>query len=77
MAQREAAQRRPSIHDVASRAGVSAATVSKVMQGVPTVRPENVQRVNDAVEMLGYRLARHRQVCVDYANHGAEVTRAT
>jgi LacI family transcriptional regulator len=56
MAQKGAEQRRPSIHDVASRAGVSAATVSKVMQGVTTVRPENVQRVYDAVETLGYRV---------------------
>jgi LacI family transcriptional regulator len=56
MAQRRADQRRPSIHDVASRAGVSAATVSKVMQGVATVKPENVQRVVSAVELLGYRL---------------------
>lgn len=56
MAQRGAEQRRPSIHDVASHAGVSAATVSKVMQGVATVRPENVQRVFDAVELLGYRV---------------------
>src|SRR3954452_10835798 len=56
MARKGAEQRRPSIHDVASRAGVSAATVSKVMQGVATVRPENVQRVYDAVETLGYRV---------------------
>lgn len=52
----EAARRRPSIHDVASRAGVSAATVSKVMHGVPTVKPENARRVFDAVELLGYRV---------------------
>jgi LacI family transcriptional regulator, galactose operon repressor len=56
MSQRGAEQRRPSIHDVASRAGVSAATVSKVMQGVTTVRPENAQRVFDAVQLLGYRV---------------------
>ncbi len=53
---REGAQRRPSIHDVASRAGVSAATVSKVMHGVTSVKPENAQRVFDAVELLGYRV---------------------
>ena len=41
---------------MASRAGVSAATVSKVMQGVTTVRPENAQRVFDAVALLGYRV---------------------
>lgn len=56
MAHRQAQQRRPSIHDVASRAGVSAATVSKVMAGVTTVKPENAQRVFDAVELLGYRV---------------------
>lgn len=55
MARREALARRPSIHDVASHAGVSAATVSKVMHGVATVRPENVRRVFSAVETLGYR----------------------
>lgn len=49
-------QRRPSIHDVANRAGVSAATVSKVMHGVATVKAENARRVNEAVEALGYRV---------------------
>ncbi|WP_192259476.1 LacI family DNA-binding transcriptional regulator [Mesorhizobium caraganae] len=56
MAHRQDQQRRASIHDVASRAGVSAATVSKVMAGVTTVKPENAQRVFDAVEQLGYRI---------------------
>lgn len=56
MAVRQAQQRRASIHDVASRAGVSAATVSKVMHGVATVKPENAKRVADAVEALGYRV---------------------
>lgn len=56
MRQAAAAQRRPSIHDVASHAGVSAATVSKVMHGVATVKPENVRRVVSAVETLGYRV---------------------
>ncbi|WP_244494070.1 MULTISPECIES: LacI family DNA-binding transcriptional regulator [Mesorhizobium] len=41
---------------MASRAGVSAATVSKVVAGVTTVKPENAQRVLDAVEQLGFRL---------------------
>lgn len=56
MAHRQAQQRRPSIHDVASHAGVSAATVSKVMAGVTTVKLENAQRVIDAIELLGYRV---------------------
>jgi LacI family transcriptional regulator len=56
MAKTGSGDRRPSIHDVASRAGVSAATVSKVMHGVTTVKPENARRVVDAVEHLGYRM---------------------
>ena len=56
MAHRQGQRRRPSIHDVASYAGVSTATVSKVMAGVTTVKPENAQRVFDAVELLGYRV---------------------
>lgn len=49
-------ERRPSIHDVANHAGVSTATVSKVMHGVATVKAENVRRVYEAVEALGYRV---------------------
>lgn len=47
---------RPSIHNVAAYAGVSIATVSKVMQGVATVRRENVIAVQNAIEALGYRI---------------------
>jgi DNA-binding LacI/PurR family transcriptional regulator len=47
---------RVSIHNVAAYAGVSIATVSKVMQGVPTVQPENVTKVQNAIEALGYRI---------------------
>ena len=47
---------RPSIHNVAAYAGVSIATVSKVMQGVATVRKENVIAVQNAIEALGYRI---------------------
>jgi DNA-binding LacI/PurR family transcriptional regulator len=47
---------RASIHNVAAYAGVSIATVSKVMQGVPTVLPENVTKVQNAIEALGYRI---------------------
>ncbi|MHC2303324.1 LacI family DNA-binding transcriptional regulator [Rhizobium mongolense] len=47
---------RPSIHSVAAYAGVSIATVSKVIQGDKTVRPENVKSVQNAIEALGYRI---------------------
>ena len=47
---------RASIHDVASRAGVSAATVSKVLRGIKTVKASNVEKVHLAVKELGYRM---------------------
>lgn len=46
--------RRATIHDVASAAGVSVATVSKAVNGRYGVAPETVARVLDAVEALGY-----------------------
>src|SRR5690242_15332472 len=47
---------RVSMRNVAAYAGVSIATVSKVMQGEPTVLPENVTKVQNAIEALGYRI---------------------
>jgi LacI family transcriptional regulator len=46
---------RPTIYDVAQRASVSPATVSKVLRGVATVGADNATRVNKAVRELGYR----------------------
>jgi LacI family transcriptional regulator len=45
----------PTIYDVAREAGVSAATVSRVLNGRRTVAPEMVARVLTAVRELGYR----------------------
>lgn len=45
---------RPTIRAVADKAGVSVATVSRVMAGL-TVRPESAQRVRAAADALGYR----------------------
>ena len=41
--------------DVASLAGVSLATVSRVINGNDDVRPDLAARVRDAVDVLGYR----------------------
>src|SRR3954468_2869768 len=41
--------------DVARVAGVSLATVSRVINGTGDVRPELAGRVNEAIELLGYR----------------------
>jgi len=48
--------KRASIHDVARAAGVSAATVSKVLRGISTVKSANVDKVRSAVDALGYRM---------------------
>jgi LacI family transcriptional regulator len=53
---RENKTRRATIHDVARRAGVSAATVSKVLRGVGSVKADNAERVRAAVAELGYRM---------------------
>ena len=47
--------RSPTIRDVAKEAGVSAATVSRVINGSSGVSAEKSKRVQQAVERLGYR----------------------
>ena len=42
------------IHDVAQVAGVSSATVSRVVNGKPSVDEELARRVHDAVAATGY-----------------------
>src|SRR3954452_20368573 len=49
-------RRGPTIRDVARRAGVSAATVSRVLNDSPLVVEPTRQRVRAAVDELGYRL---------------------
>ncbi len=46
---------RPTIADVAERAGVSTATVSRVVAGIGRSRPDTSAAVIAAVEALGYR----------------------
>lgn len=45
---------RPTIRDVAERAGVSVATISKVMNGREGIAEDTRQRVRDVVDELGY-----------------------
>jgi DNA-binding LacI/PurR family transcriptional regulator len=44
------------MHDVAQRAGVSIKTVSNVVNGYPHIRPATRERVQAAIDELGYRL---------------------
>ena len=56
MAERVASPpRRPTIRDVAERAGVSKSLVSLVMRGEPLVREDKRRRVQQAAAELGYR----------------------
>lgn len=43
------------IYDVAREAGVSMATVSRVVNGNPNVKPSTRKKVLEAIELLGYR----------------------
>ena len=46
--------RRPTIHDVAREAGVSTATVDRVLNGREKVREDTVRRVYEAARLVGY-----------------------
>lgn len=48
--------RRPTMVDVARAAGVGLGTVSRVVNEDPRVRADLVDRVNDAIAVLGYRI---------------------
>jgi LacI family transcriptional regulator len=47
-------KRRPTITDVAARAGVSKSTVSLVLQGSALVRAETAKTVREAMRDIGY-----------------------
>lgn len=59
---------KPTVHDIAKSAGVSLATVDRVLNARPGVRQKTIDRVNAAVDTLGYvrnlsaaNLARQRE----------------
>ncbi|WP_434091373.1 LacI family DNA-binding transcriptional regulator [Streptomyces bluensis] len=58
LAERHAAARygnRPTMKDVAARAGVGLKTVSRVVNGEPGVTADTERRVQEAIEALGFR----------------------
>ncbi len=66
-------KRRVTVHDVARQAGVSLATVDRVLNGRPGVRAETAERVADAIRVLDFRrdlsaslLARARDLSVTF-----------
>ena len=52
----------PTIHDVAKRAGVSLSTVSRVINGHPSVSPQTRGRVEAAIRDLQYEKTKTEQV---------------
>lgn len=46
---------RPTMKDVAARAGVGLKTVSRVVNGEPGVTPDTERRVQEAIDALGFR----------------------
>ena len=65
--------RRATVHDVAREAGVSLATVDRVLNNRPGVRPRTVEKVEQAIASLDYRrdlsaslLARARDLRVKF-----------
>ncbi|MBK8084731.1 MAG: LacI family DNA-binding transcriptional regulator [Devosia sp.] len=66
-------KRRVTVHDVARQAGVSLATVDRVLNGRPGVRAETAEKVADAIRVLDFRrdlsaslLARARDLSVTF-----------
>jgi LacI family transcriptional regulator len=51
-------ERKATVKDVAEKAGVSTATVSRVLNGDARVKPDTVLLVNRTIEELGYRMNR-------------------
>ena len=52
-------RKRPTIEDVAQQAGVSRATVSRVLNGGVWVSPDALARVEKAIKKTGYRINPH------------------
>lgn len=65
--------KRPTIRDIAKRAGVSYQTVSRVMNNHPGVAPQTQKRVSEIARKMGYRPNRAAQMMHTQRSHMIEV----
>lgn len=65
----ESAKRRPTLHDVAARAGVSKSLASLALQGSPKVAPASREAILAAANELGYRPNRTASSLVRQRTH--------
>ena len=65
----EGAKRRPTLHDVAARAGVSKSLASLALQGSPKVAPASREAILAAANELGYRPNRTASSLVRQRTH--------
>ncbi|MEM9046236.1 MAG: LacI family DNA-binding transcriptional regulator [Pseudomonadota bacterium] len=70
---------RPTVHDIAKEAGVSLATVDRVLNARPGVRDKTIAKVQAAIDRIGYvrdtfaaNLARQRQYRFAFVLPGAQ-----
>ena len=63
----------PTLEDVARVAGVSRATVSRVVNGGRLVSPDTVRAVNEAIETLGYKPNRAARALVTHRTQAVAV----
>ncbi len=63
----------PTLHDVARRAGVSYQTVSRVINNLPNVAPDTLERVQRAIAELNYRPNRAARSLVTGRSHALHV----
>jgi LacI family transcriptional regulator, galactose operon repressor len=61
----------PAVYDVARLAGVSTATVSRVMRGSDLVRPDTRERVLAVIDEVGFVPDAGNDLLLDASTHGA------
>ncbi|MBQ9561897.1 MAG: LacI family DNA-binding transcriptional regulator [Lachnospiraceae bacterium] len=67
------ATNQPTIHEVAKEAGVSTATVSRVINGLGNVKQETVERVLTAIQKTGYIKQQKKEPQLQVHENGSKI----